>query len=128
MPLLLDRRTGHVAVGTEDAAVAGLGRQRASARRAFVEVAAGINRHRLLGLPAAMWAGERAAQFQRCIIHGISARGRGKGGLRTAPSKAHDSAGRTNANTDPSAVHTAATHHMTTLVRRNRVHADAKKR
>ena len=60
---LLNRRAGHVAVRTEDAAVAGQGFKHCSAMLAVVEILAGVGRHRLGRNAAALGAGEGGAQL-----------------------------------------------------------------
>src|SRR6185312_10470049 len=61
-PLLLDRRARHAAPGTEHAAVAGPGLQQSAAAGTVVEELAGVGRHGLGDLVAAMRTGQRAAQ------------------------------------------------------------------
>ena len=58
-PMLLDRRTGHRAVGTEHAAIAGLGLEQDVAALAFVEPLAGIGGHGLGFDMTALRAGQR---------------------------------------------------------------------
>lgn len=61
-PVFLDRRTGHRAVGTEHAAIAGFGLQQDVAALAFVEPLAGVGGHGLGLDVAALGAGQGGLQ------------------------------------------------------------------
>src|SRR5258708_30150797 len=65
----LDRRTGHVAVGTVDAAVAWLGLEDDAAALAIVEILAGVGRHGLHRLMAAVRTGQRGAGQDLHVAH-----------------------------------------------------------
>src|SRR5258708_40210179 len=60
---LLNGRAWNIAVGAEDAAVAGLGLENRAAALAVIEILAGVRRHRLRGRVLAMRARDRAPQF-----------------------------------------------------------------
>src|SRR5262245_7625970 len=62
---LLDRRTGHRPVGAEHAAVTVLGLEQLAARRALVEILAGIGAHRLGLRRPAIRAGQRRQKDNR---------------------------------------------------------------
>ena len=60
--MLLDRRALHAPVGAEHAAVTGFRPEQLAAAHAVIEKLAGIDRHGLGGLMAAMRTGQRALQ------------------------------------------------------------------
>lgn len=60
--LLLNRGTGHRSIGTENATIARPGAQQDATTDAFMEEDAGIRRHRLDRLMAALGTGQRAFQ------------------------------------------------------------------
>src|SRR3989344_2704670 len=68
-PRFLDGRTGHVRIRAEDAAVARLGLEEDAAALAVVEVLAGVGRHGLGRLVAAMRTGERGAELNLHVAH-----------------------------------------------------------
>jgi len=65
LAILLDRRTGHVGIGTEDAAIAGQGLQLHAAAEAVVEPDAGVGGHGLGRDMAAMRTGQRGLEQGR---------------------------------------------------------------
>src|SRR5690606_733992 len=63
LPLALHRRAGNRSKGTEHTTVAGLRLEQSSAGSTRVEVAAGIQRHGLLGFSEAVGTAKNRAQF-----------------------------------------------------------------
>src|SRR3546814_17133945 len=74
---LLDRRTGDIAIGAEDAAVALLGPQHDSAMRTVVEVLARIGGHGFGRGLAAAWKGQGRDELHPAQIERESCRERG---------------------------------------------------
>jgi len=97
LPIHLYRRTRDIRVGTEDAAVAVSWLQHPTAAQAVVEIQAGVGRHGLGRLMAAMRTDQRGPQFH---LHGhrpAASRGRAQGSMKGCQAK--DSSTRTVATT-----------------------------
>lgn len=97
LPIHLYRRTGDIRAGTEDAAVAVFGVQHPIAAQAVVEIQAGVGRHGLGRLMAAMRTDQRGPQLH---LHGhrpAASRGRAQGSMKGC--QARDSSTRTVATT-----------------------------
>jgi hypothetical protein len=97
LPIHLYRRTRDIRVGTEDAAVAVSGLQHPTAAQAVVEIQAGVGRHGLGRLMAAMRTDQRGLQLH---LHGhrpAASRGRAQGSMKGCQAK--DSSTRTVATT-----------------------------